>query len=295
MTPTIPRLKALLREPMVQFLTAGAGLFLLFQWGGAPDGEPGRITVSASQVEHLTVGFTRMRQRPPTESELEGLVDDHVREEIAAREARRLGLDRDDTLIRRRLRQKLEFLVEDDGQSASPSDGELQAWLDAHPDAFRRDPDVAFRHVLVSRAQGGGEADAEAQALLARLTALGPGADVSKLGDSLRLLPDEVELTPRRDVARLFGETFADRVLGLPSGRWAGPVESGYGAHLVLVTHRTPGRLPALAEVREQVARDVLGVRRAQRLEAMYQRLLERHPVIVERPTPPRAARAATR
>jgi hypothetical protein len=147
----------------------------------------------------------------------------------------------------------------------------------------------------VSRAQRGGEADAEAQALLARLTALGPGADVSGLGDPLRLLPDEVELTPRHEVVGLFGETFAKGVLGLPPGRWAGPVESGYGTHLVLVTHRTPGRLPALAEVREQVARDVLGVRRAQRLEAMYQRLLERHPVIVERPTPPRAARAATR
>lgn len=290
-----PMLKALLREPMVQFLAAGAGLFLLFQWGGPPDGEAGRITVSASQIEHLTVGFTRVRQRPPTESELQGLIDDHVREEIAAREARRLGLDRDDTLIRRRLRQKLEFLVEDDGQTASPSDGELQAWLDAHPDAFRREPDVAFRHVLVSRAQRGRAAETETQALLARLTALGPGADIAGLGDPLRLLPDEVELTPRRDVAGLFGETFADRVLGLPPGRWAGPVESGYGVHLVLVTHRAPGRLPALTEVREQVVRDVLAARRAQRLEAMYQRLLERHAVIVERPTPAQAARAAIR
>lgn len=288
-------LKTFLREPMVQFLAAGAGLFLLFQWGGPPDDETSRITVGASQIEHLTVGFTRMRQRPPTESELKGLIDDHVREEIAAREARRLGLDRDDTLIRRRLRQKLEFLVEDDGQSASPSDAELQAWLDAHPDAFRRDPDVAFRHVLVSRARRGGAANAEAQALLARLTALGPGADVSGLGDPLRLLPDEVELTPRRDVAGLFGETFTDRVLGLPPGRWAGPVESGYGLHLVLVTHRTPGRLPALAEVRDLVVRDVLGSRRAQRLEAMYRRLLERHVVIVERPARARGTRAATR
>jgi hypothetical protein len=280
---------------MVQFLAAGAGLFLLFQWGGPPDGEAGRITVSASQIEHLTVGFTRVRQRPPTESELKGLIDDHVREEIAAREARRLGLDRDDTLIRRRLRQKLEFLVEDDGQTASPSDGELQAWLDAHPDAFRREPDVAFRHVLVSRAQRGRAAETETQALLARLTALGPGADIAGLGDPLRLLPDEVELTPRRDVAGLFGETFADRVLGLPPGRWAGPVESGYGVHLVLVTQRTLGRLPALDEVREQAVRDVLAARRAQRLEAMYQRLLERHPVIVERPASARAPRAATR
>jgi hypothetical protein len=280
---------------MVQFVAVGAGLFLLFQWGGAGDSEPDRIVVGASQIEHLTLGFARTWHRPPTEAELKGLIDDHVREEIAAREARRLGLDRDDTLIRRRLRQKLEFLVEDDAQAALPSDADLQAWLDAHPDAFRVDPEVAFRHVLVSRVRRGATAAADARRLLARLAALRPGAHVSGLGDPLQLLPDQVALTSRREVAGLFGEAFADRVLGLPLDRWAGPVESGYGLHLVLVTQRTPGRLPSLAEVRERVVRDVLAARRAQRLEAMYRRLLERHPVVVAPPISTPAARAAAR
>ena len=127
------------------------------------------------------------------------------------------------------------------------------------------------------------------------LAALRPGAHVSELGDPLQLLPDEVALTSRREVAGLFGEAFADRVLGLPLDRWAGPVESGYGLHLVLVTQRTPGRLPSLAEVRERVVRDVLAARRAQRLEAMYRRLLERHPVVVAPPISTPAARAAAR
>jgi hypothetical protein len=285
-------LRTLLREPVVQFLTAGAGLFLLFQWSGAPDSDREEIVVSASQIEHLTVGFTRTWQRPPTETELKGLIDDHVRDEIAAREARRLGLDRDDTLVRRRLRQKLEFLVEDDAQAALPSDADLQAWLDAHPDAFRADPEVAFRHVLVSRVGRGATATADARLILARLAALGPGADVSGLGDPLRLLPDEVAPTSRREVAGLFGEAFADRVLGLPLDRWAGPVESGYGLHLVVVTHRTPGRLPSLAEVRDRVVHDLVAARRVQRLDAMYRQLLERHPVVITQPTSSPAARA---
>jgi len=291
----IPGLRALLREPMVQFLAAGAGLFLLSHGGGSRDRGPDPIVVSAGQMQHLSLGFARTWQRLPTEDELKGLIDDHVRDEIAAREARRLGLDRDDTLIRRRLRQKLEFLVEDDAQTPPLADAELQAWLDTHPDAFRRDPEVAFRHVLVSRAPRGAAAGPEAQRLLARLTALGPGADVSALGDPLRLLPDEVELTSRGEVAGLFGEAFADTVLGLPPGRWAGPVESGYGVHLVLVTRRAPGRLPALAEVRERVLHELLAARRGERLEAMYRQLLERHPVIVEQPTPAAAARAEAR
>ena len=108
------------------------------------------------------------------------------------------------------------------------------------------------------------------------------------------MVPDELEPTSRREVVGLFGEVFADAVLALPPGRWAGPVESGYGSHLVLVTQRTPGRLPALAEVRDHVVRDMLAARRAERIEAMYRRLLEHHPVVVEPPTTP-AARAATR
>ena len=285
--------RAILREPIVHFLVAGAGLFLLFQWGRPPAPAPERITVSAGQVEHLAVAFARARQRPPTPDELKGLIDDHLREEMAAREGRRLGLDRDDTLIRRRLRQKLEFLVEDDAQTAAPADAELQAWLDAHRDAYLRDPEVAFRHVVVSRAQRGSAADADARELLARLTALGPEADVSGLGDPLRMVPDEIEATSQTEVAALFGERFATAVVDLRPGRWVGPVESGYGLHLVLVTRRTAGRLPPLPEVRAQVARDTLAARRAQRLEAMYRQLSDRYPVVVETPSPTIAARTA--
>jgi PPIC-type PPIASE domain len=277
-------LRTLMREPLVQFVVAGAGLFLLFQARASQDGEPDRIVVDATRIEQMASGFARTWQRTPTEAELKGLIDDHVREEIAAREARRLGLDQDDTLIRRRLRQKLEFLVEDDVQEAAPSDDELRAWLDANPDGFRLDPEVSFKQVLVSPYSLGGMTDADIERLRARLAAMGPEAVASELGEPLRLLPDALERASRREVAALFGEPFADRVLGLPLNRWGGPAESAYGIHLVLVTHRAPGRVPPLAEVREGVARDLLAARRAQRLDAMYRHLLERHPVVVAQP-----------
>ena len=132
------RLRGWLREPLVHFLLLGALLFALFNWLGGDTGPmSNRITVAQAQVEQLAAAFGKTWQRPPTEAELKGLVDEYVREEIAYREAVAMGLDRDDTIIRRRMRQKLEFLVEDAAGATPATDAELQAYLDAHPDAFR--------------------------------------------------------------------------------------------------------------------------------------------------------------
>ena len=151
-------LKRLLREPLVHFLLLGGLLFLFFQWRGSGGPTSSRIVITPGLVEHLASGFGRTWQRPPTDAELKGLIDDYVKEEIATREAVGMGLDRDDTIIRRRLRQKLEFLVEDAASSAPPTDAELEAWLDKHPQSFRAEPQLAFRQVYVSPERRGASA-----------------------------------------------------------------------------------------------------------------------------------------
>ena len=120
-------MKSVLREPLVHFLALGALLFLFFEWRGGSGPGSSRIAITPGLIEHLTSGFARTWQRPPTDAEIKGLIDDYVKEEIATREALGMGLDRDDTIIRRRLRQKLEFLVEDAVSSSAPTDAELQA------------------------------------------------------------------------------------------------------------------------------------------------------------------------
>jgi hypothetical protein len=285
-------MKQVFREPLTHFLAIGAALFLLFQWTGGPTGwESGRIVITPGQIEHLRVGFARTWQRPPTERELKGLIDEHVRDEIVSREARAIGLDREDPIIRRRLRQKLEFALDDTALSPAPTDADLQAWLESHPDAFRREPQIAFRQVYLNRIRRGAVAEADARKLLARLAALGPEADLAEIGDSLMVLPQQVELTPRSEVARLFGDPFTDRLLQIEPGRWTGPLESGYGLHLVLVRKRIAEHPPELSEVRGAVERDFLAARRKERLDAMYQRLLQRYTVVVEGSRP--ATRAA--
>ena len=213
-------------------------------------------------------------------------------EEIATREAIAAGLDRDDTIIRRRLRQKLEFLAEDTLEASPPTRAELGAWLDAHPDRYRRDPEVSFRQVHLSVERHGARLDEDARLMLARLTSARADANLDTLGDS-RLLPADVGRSSRSDIVGVFGEAFADRILEVETGRWLGPISSAYGVHLVFVRERIAGRLPSLDEVGPQVERDLVADRRRQTLEATYDRLLAQYSVVIERrPAGPPAAAA---
>jgi hypothetical protein len=286
-------MKSILREPLVHFLLLGGLLFLFFEWRGSGGPTSSRIVITPGLVEHLASGFGRTWQRPPTDAELKGLIDDYVKEEIATREAVAMGLDRDDTIIRRRLRQKLEFLVEDAASSAPPTDAELQAWLDKHPQSFRAEPQLAFRQVYVSPQHRGASAAKDAERLLARLRAKGPVVATDGLGDA-SMLPEEMRLGPLREVSRAFGEDFAQDLMKIEPGQWTGPLESPYGLHLVLVRERVKGAPPQLAEIRPMVEREVLAERRKRDLDALYERLLAKYTVTIEKPKakPPLAAAA---
>jgi len=282
--PLPDRVRRWLREPLVHFLALGAALFLFFAWtgGGAGPGSD-QIVVGPGQVEHLAVSFARTWQRPPTSAELKGLVDDYVREEIAVREARNMGLDRDDTVIRRRLRQKLEFLAEDAVESTPPTDEELGTWLEEHADTYRLDPEIAFRQVYLNPDRRADSLEADAARLLKKLKAAGDSADISDIGDSI-MLPAEVPLSPLRVIGRTFGQDFATSLDEVAPGAWTGPLRSGYGLHLVYVRERRPGRSPKLDEVRGALERDFVSDRRQRELESLYARLLERYDVRVEMP-----------
>ena len=286
-------MKRFLREPLVHFLLFGGLLFRYFEWRGGSGG-PGssRIVITPGLVEHLSSGFARTWQRPPTDAELKGFVDEYVKEEIATREAVGMGLDRDDTIIRRRLRQKLEFLVEDAASSSAPTDTELAAWLQKHPESFPAEPQLSFRQVYVSQTgRGGASAAAEAHKLLARLRSKGKDAATEGLGDP-SMLPAEMPLGPLREVSRAFGEAFAQDLMKIEPGQWTGPVASPYGLHLVLVRERVAGAAPALSEIRPQVERELLAERRKKELDALYERLLQKYTVTIEKPTPPQTASA---
>jgi hypothetical protein len=266
------------REPLLHFLILGTGLFWLAGVFADPAKQrSGRIVLGAGDVAQLVAGFERTWQRPPTEEELAGLIEDRVREEVFYREALALGLDRDDTIVRRRMRQKMEFLSEDLA-AAEPSDAELESWLAGNREEFRQEPRLAFRQIYLSRDRRGDELRADAERLLAELRAGSANLDPSLLGDPLPLPAESGDLSAS-EVSRLFGVTFSERLFELAPGRWEGPVESAYGLHIVLVRGRVEGRDPALAEVREMVAREWLADHRRQAREDSYRELRSRYEV----------------
>jgi hypothetical protein len=276
-------LARLAREPLLHFAAIGAALFVLFAaFGRDPAATDRRVVVSAGTVAHLTAVFERTWQRPPSPAELEGLVADHVREELLVREAIALGLDRDDVIVRRRLRQKLELLAEGLGRGAEPRDEELAAFLAAHADRYRVEPRVTFRQHYVSRDRRGAAAEADAARLLLQLRA-GEAGDAARLADPLPL-PAVLRDVPLSEVGRRFGEPFAARLAELAVGEWSGPIESGYGPHVVLVEARSDGRPPALDEVREAVLRDWRTAQAEAAVEELVRTLRAGSEVIVEEP-----------
>jgi hypothetical protein len=270
----------IVREPLVHFLLLGAALLavhrLLF---AAPEEPEGEIVVHRGRIESLAQRFAQTWQRPPTAPELDALVEDFVREEVLYREALALGLDRDDTVVRRRMRQKFEF-ISDGATTAEPTEAELAAFLAAHPEDYRRESRVSFRQVFLDPAKRGDALAADAAALLAELRS-GGGRAPEALGDG-RMLAFRYEQLEETEVGRLFGAEFEAALREQPVGEWVGPLASGYGDHLVRIDARAPGRAAELAEVREAVARDWAVRRRQEALDAEYRELRSRYRIRVE-------------
>ncbi len=276
-------MKLLLKEPLVHFLLIGVALFAAYSLMSSRDAVPrNAIVVSAGKIEHLAALYARTWQRPPTRTELEGLINDFIREEVAYREGMAVGLDRDDTIIRRRIRQKLEFIAEDIASQTEPSDDELAEYLAAHADQFRVDPRLTFRQVFLNSDKRGNTVGNDARELLVAFKG-DPSIDASTLGDRI-LLEHGYADVPRRAIANLFGQQFAAAIVDLEPGVWIGPIESGYGVHLVFVDDRSEARLPELDEVRDQVRREWDNARRVETTETFYSNLLDRYEIVIKWP-----------
>lgn len=278
----------LFREPLLHFLLIGAALFLLYDWKGKPASMPGgqagtpaaQIIVSRDALEQMSSQFAKTWQRPPTEEEQKGLVEDLVRNEIFYREAIAIGLDRDDEVLKRRLRQKMEFIFEDIASVPEPTDEDLKAFMNKHREKYITDPEMSFRQVYISTDKRGKSAESDARQVLAQLT---EGADPGSAGDPTLLEP-EVPLSPLWDIRKQFGDDFSKSLLDVNPGRWSGPIRSGFGLHLVFVRERVSVRLPDLKEARDMVKRDWTAERQKELKDAAYAKIRGRYAVMVERP-----------
>jgi hypothetical protein len=276
----------MVREPLVHFLILGALLFGLDAWLRPTTPAASEIVVGEARVRSLAQNFRRTWQRPPTREELDALVEDHIREEVLYREALALGLDRDDTIVRRRLRQKIEFMSDESSALERPSDADLTQYLAEHADAFRVEPSATFVQVFLDPGKRGKSLEGDVRRLREALSAgtVGP----SQAGDRLLMLAPRYDNAPQTDIARLFGTEFAQSIVRLPAGEWSGPVASGYGVHLVRLESLTAGGTPQLADVRPLVKREWTNARRREAAQAFYDTLRAKYKVVVQMPEPAR-------
>lgn len=266
-----------LKEPLLHFLLIGAALFVLYAWVN-PEAlrDENTIIVSQSRLQALSDRFQRAWNRPPTEAERQQLVDNYVLEEIFYRQALALGLDSNDEVIRRRLRQKMELLVADSADLLEPTDAQLTDFLHQHPDRFERDPVFSFEQVYI-----GDEIPARTlQHHIAELQQqLRTGEQVK---GSPSLLPRQFTGVQAFHVNRQFGQSFAAQLLALPLNQWSEPLHSGLGLHLVRVTARQPAYLPSLAEIRGEVKREWQKEKSRQLQASMFDNLKANYTIVIE-------------
>lgn len=276
-------LRAFFAEPLVHFLLLGTLLFMVnafMKREASPSAQV--VNVTAGKIEHLASLFARTWQRPPTPEELKGLIDDYVREEIAYREGTRLGLDQDDTIVRRRIRQKMDFIADDLASQTEPTEAQLSDFLKENSASYQIEPRLAFRHVFLDPERHRADLDMIVTQLLDRLRT-DADAPAQELGDTTLLEHQYRDLT-KRDLASIFGERFAEEVNSLASQQWHGPIPSAYGLHLVFVEERIEGVSPQLNDVRELVRRDWEQKQRRDLAESFYKGLLERYEVKIDWP-----------
>lgn len=278
----------LLKEPLLHFLLIGAALFSIYGWRGNPAAIAGgpmneaqtRIVISQSEVDQLNSQFAKTWQRSPTTEEQQALLEDFIRNEIYYREALAIGLDRDDAVLKRRLRQKMEFIYEDIGAMGEPTDADLKLFMSRHREKYLANPQVTFRQCYFNPDKRGKNAEADANRALAQLRS---GGAPSEIGDPT-MLASGMTLAPIHEISGQFGDEFGRRLLEMPAGKWNGPARSVYGVHLVFVDERKDGRLPDLQEIREAVRRDWTVERQRELKDEAYARIRERYAVTVDQP-----------
>ncbi len=276
----------LLCEPLLHFVLGGVILLVLSRTPGIPSAETGVpddanvIRIGAGDLAWIQESWMRQWQRPATRDDLVGAFTNYLKEELLAREARAMGMERDDTIVRRRLAQKMSFFVEDTFIQTEPAEAELESYFGAHRDRYRSEARLTFAHVFFDP-QKRTDPLSDAHDALGPLRVAGREAAIDEMGDRLMLDP-VISDADSRGIDAQFGAGFADALLGLPVSEWAGPVESAFGVHLVRIDSRTDPRTLQLEEARSRVIDDWQRDQQRTRIAAFFGELIEKYRVEID-------------
>ena len=295
----IPLLR-ILREPLLHFLLIGAAMFAIYHYfppatpavtpqpvqaAAASGPTPSRqIVLTFDNLSRLATLFQAQWGRDPTPKELDRLVEADVREEILYREGLALGLDKDDEIVRRRMAQKMQFLAENVAAAHEPSDAELKTWFDQNQKQFVEPARISFRHFYFSPDRRGANARSDAEKALVELN--GQPENTRLAGADPFMFQDFYRDKTSEYLGKEFGPSFAAAVEKLPTGSWQGPVESGFGWHLVFVDTVIPARAPSFEEIKMDVKQAWLSDQKATAVKKAYADLRAKYTVLLPAPPP---------
>jgi peptidyl-prolyl cis-trans isomerase C len=273
------------REPLLQFFIIGLFIYGAYGLYGVSNNEleNNTIVVDENRIAAFTNAWQQRWSRPPTEQELNGLINQYIREDIFYREAVAMGLDQDDPITRRRLAQKLEFLTRDVAGLKEPEEGELEQYFVENIDQYKTPDMVTFKHIFIDPDKRGDATLDDAALILAELqTTDSSDTDVSMLGDRF-MLQNEYSQQSELDVRKAFGSGFAKAVMQLEKKQWHGPVLSGYGTHLVYIDVIDKSPPPKFKQVQKAVFQNWQAIQQEQFNEAYFESLKSRYEIVIEK------------
>ncbi|SHG11743.1 PPIC-type PPIASE domain-containing protein [Microbulbifer donghaiensis] len=279
--------RRLLREPLVHFLVLGAALFAGYDYlySGDRDESPHQIALTLDELRQLGLLFNAQWRRQPTPEEFSQLVEFKIRQEVLYREALAMGLDKNDEIVKRRMAQKMQFLAEDVAAAREPTTEELKTWYEKNSDKFSLPSRVSFRHLYFSPDRRGARARDDAAQALAELAGQPEESTPTESLADRFMFQDYYADRTSESLAKDFGPEFAVAAPKLPLGSWQGPLESGYGWHLVYVDSLTPGRVPAFEEIEPDVKTAWLGAQKEAAWAKAYREMRAKYTVLL--PAPP--------
>ncbi len=274
-----------LKEPLFHFLVIGAGLFLLYGVTvNEPEDEETRIEINTVRADRMVTLWEKRWNRPPTQEEFNGLIEQYINEEVLYREALAMRLDSDDPVVRRRMAQKVRFISNDIISIDTPSDTVLQAYLDTHASKYQLAGEVTFQHIYFNPAKHDETMKEEAKALLAKLSKENNGIDTQSTGDGFLHGTTFSEMKVF-EINRLFGKDFAQKLFEQPIGKWVGPLVSGYGLHLIRIDSRTPSKTATLEIAKQSILEDWTADERKKVNDAFISNLRKQYDVVIAKPS----------
>ena len=274
-----------LKEPLFHFLLIGAGIFLVYGLtANVPVDEESRIEVSTVRADRMVTLWEKRWNRLPTKEEFDGLTDQYINEEVLYREALAMGLDSDDPVVRRRMAQKVKFISNDIITIDTPTDAQLQSYLDTHASRYQLPGQITFQHIYFNPAKHDASMEEETKELLTKLLEFNIGIDLDSVGDSF-LHGTAFSNMKEFEVNRLFGKKFTQALFDQTVMKWAGPMVSSYGLHLIYIKSKSKAQTASLEQARDSVLEDWMSDERKKANESFIASLRKQYDVAISKPS----------